>query len=122
MMGVGKRLRERDPDVKLIGVEPYSTESIDGLRCLTRGYIPTVLDVNYLDERALTTREEATRAMRELLQKEGIFAGVSSGAVVHHAVRWARQLKKGVVVALLADAGWKYLSMGIETWTGNKND
>jgi cysteine synthase B len=83
-----------------------------GLRSLEDGYVPPVLDVAQLDRKVLVSNEDAVAALRELLQREGIFAGVSSGAVVHVARRLAEQLDEGAVVAVLADAGWKYLSAG----------
>jgi cysteine synthase B len=83
-----------------------------GLRSLEDGYVPPVLDVAQLDRKVLVSNADAVTALRELLQREGIFAGVSSGAVVHVARRLAEELEEGTVVAVLADAGWKYLSAG----------
>ena len=81
-----------------------------GLRSLEDGYVPPILDVDSLDRKLLVSNGEAVAGMRSLLEDEGIFAGVSSGAVVHVARRLAEELDEGVVVAILADAGWKYLS------------
>jgi cysteine synthase B len=81
-----------------------------GLRSLDDGYVPPVLDVGQLDRKILVSNEDAVASLRELLQLEGIFAGVSSGAVVHVARRLAAELDEGTVVTVLADAGWKYLS------------
>jgi cysteine synthase len=82
-----------------------------GLRSLDDGYVPPVLDVSKLDRKLLVSNDEAAAAVRMLLEREGIFAGVSGGAVVHVARRLADELPEGaVVVAVLADAGWKYLS------------
>jgi cysteine synthase B len=81
-----------------------------GLRSLEDGYVPPILDVDQLDRKVLVSNAESVAGLRALLDEEGIFAGVSSGAVVHVARRLAAELDEGVVVCVLADAGWKYLS------------
>jgi cysteine synthase B len=81
-----------------------------GLRSLEDGYVPPVLDVSKLDRKVLVSNAEAVAGLRALLDREGVFAGVSAGAVVHVARKLAEELDEGVVVAILADAGWKYLS------------
>jgi cysteine synthase B len=81
-----------------------------GLRSLDEGYVPPILDVSKLDKKVLVSNEESVIAMRALLDREGIFAGVSGGAVVHVARRLAEELDQGNVVCILADGGWKYLS------------
>jgi cysteine synthase B len=81
-----------------------------GLRSLEDGYVPPILDVSKLDRKVLVSNEEAVRAVRTLLDLEGVFGGVSAGAVVHVARKLAEELDDGVVVCVLADAGWKYLS------------
>ena len=83
-----------------------------GLRSLEDGYVPPILDVSRLDRKVLVSNEESVDAVRALLDAEGIFAGVSSGAVLHVARKLAGELDDGVVVAVLADGGWKYLSAG----------
>ena len=113
MAGVGRRLRGRNPKVKLIGVEPYPGEGIEGLRCLADGYFPSVLDLSLLDQRVTVRRDEAIAAVRELLEKEGIFAGLSSGAAIHQAVKVAQEMERGNIVVILPDGGWKYLSLGL---------
>src|SRR5205823_12966587 len=80
------------------------------LRSLEDGYVPPILDVSRLDRKLLVSNSEAVAGVRALLDEEGIFAGVSAGAVVHVARKLAGELDEGVVVAILADAGWKYLS------------
>jgi cysteine synthase len=110
LMGVGRRLRERFPNVVVAAAEPLPGDRVMGLRSLQDGYVPPILDVNALDRKLLVSNGEAVAGMRSLLDREGIFAGVSSGAVVHVARRLADELDEGVVVAILADAGWKYLS------------
>ena len=110
LMGVGARLRESFPDVVVAAAEPLPGDPVMGLRSLEDGYVPPILDVSKLDRKLLVSNEESVTALRQLLDAEGIFAGVSSGAVVHVARRLAAELDEGVVVAVLADGGWKYLS------------
>jgi len=112
LMGAGARLREAFPDVVVAAAEPLPGDPVMGLRSLEEGYVPPILDVSRLDRKLLVSNAEAVAAVRELLQREGIFAGVSSGAVVHVARKLAAELDDGVVVAVLADGGWKYLSAG----------
>jgi [CysO sulfur-carrier protein]-thiocarboxylate-dependent cysteine synthase len=110
LMGAGERLRESWPDVVVAAAEPLPGDPVMGLRSLDDGYVPPILDVSKLDRKVLVSNEESVRAVRALLNAEGIFAGVSSGAVVHVARTLAAGLDEGVVVCVLADAGWKYLS------------
>ena len=86
-----------------------------GLRSLEDGYVPPILDVAKLDRKLLVTNAEAVAGLRLLLEREGVLGGVSSGAVVHAALRLADELDEGVIVCVLADAGWKYLSA--DFWT-----
>ena len=110
LMGAGQRLREAFPGVVVVAAEPLPGEAVMGLRSLEDGYVPPILDVSKLDRKLLVSNEEAVAALRLLLDREGIFGGVSSGAVVHAAQRFAAELEEGVVVCVLADGGWKYLS------------
>jgi cysteine synthase len=110
LMGAGRRLRESFPDVTVAAAEPLPGDPVMGLRSLEDGYVPPVLDVSQLDRKLLVSNADAVAGLRALLNREGVFAGVSSGAVVHVARRLAAELDEGVVVAVLADAGWKYLS------------
>jgi [CysO sulfur-carrier protein]-thiocarboxylate-dependent cysteine synthase len=110
LMGTGERLRESFPDVIVAAAEPLPGDAVMGLRSLADGYVPPILDVSKLDRKVLVSNAESVAALRALLDAEGIFAGVSSGAVVHVARRLAAELDEGVVVAVLADGGWKYLS------------
>jgi cysteine synthase B len=112
LMGVGARLRESFPDVVVAAAEPLPGDPVMGLRSLDEGYVPPILDVAKLDRKLLVSNEEAVTGVRALLEREGIFAGVSSGAVLHIARRLAAELEEGVVVCVLADGGWKYLSAG----------
>jgi cysteine synthase B len=110
LMGTGARLRESFPDVVVAAAEPLPGDAVMGLRSLEDGYVPPILDVTKIDRKLLVSNEESVRAVRALLDREGIFGGVSAGAVVHVARRLAEELDEGVVVCVLADAGWKYLS------------
>jgi cysteine synthase B len=109
-MGTGARLRETFPDVVVAAAEPLPGDPVMGLRSLDDGYVPPILDVSKLDRKVLVSNEESVRAVHALLDREGIFAGVSAGAVVHVAQKLGAELDEGVVVCVLADAGWKYLS------------
>ena len=110
LMGTGARLREAFPGVVVAAAEPLPGDPVMGLRSLEDGYVPPILDVTQLDRKVLVSNEEAVRAVRALLDLEGVFGGVSAGAVVHVARKLAEELDDGVVVCVLADAGWKYLS------------
>jgi cysteine synthase len=113
LMGTGRRLREAFPGIQVIAAEPLPGDPVMGLRSLEDGYVPPILDVSQLDRKLLVSNTEAAAAVRALLDREGIFAGVSAGAVVHIARRVAAELPEGsVVVCVLADGGWKYLSAG----------
>ncbi len=110
LTGTGRRLKDHDPDVKVIAAEPELGELVYGLRSLDEGFVPPVFDESILDGKFLVDAPNALRATRELLAREGIFAGISSGAVVYAARRIAERLETGDIVCLLADGGWKYLS------------
>ena len=110
LMGTGTRLRETFPDVVVAAAEPLPGDLVMGLRSLEDGYVPPILDVSKLDRKLLVSNAESVQAVHALLDREGIFAGVSAGAVVHVARKLATELDEGVVVCVLADAGWKYLS------------
>jgi cysteine synthase len=110
LMGAGARLRERWPDVVVAAAEPLPGDPVMGLRSLEDGYVPPILDVSKLDRKVLVSNEESVAGVRNLLVREGLFAGVSAGAVAHVAHKLAAELDEGVVVCILADGGWKYLS------------
>jgi [CysO sulfur-carrier protein]-thiocarboxylate-dependent cysteine synthase len=112
LMGAGERLRETWPEMVVAAAEPLPGDPVMGLRSLEDGYVPPILDVAKLDRKILVSNAESAAAVRALLAREGIFAGVSSGAVVHVAQKLASELDAGIVVCVLADAGWKYLSAG----------
>ena len=119
LTGVGKRLKEHDPSIRVVAAEPELGELVYGLRSLEDGYVPPIFDPDILDGKVKVRARESILWTRELLQREGIFAGISAGAVVWVAQRVAERLSKegtgGDVVCLLADGGWKYLST--EAWT-----
>jgi cysteine synthase B len=110
LMGVGDRLRESFPDVVVAAAEPLPGDPVMGLRSLDEGYVPPILDVSKLDRKVLVSNEESVREVRRLLDEDGIFAGVSAGAVSHVTRKLAAERDDGVVVAIFADGGWKYLS------------
>ena len=98
------------PLLVIAAAEPLPGDPVMGLRSLEDGYVPPVLDVSKLDRKLLVSNADAVAGLRALLAEEGVFAGVSAGAVIHIARKLAAELDEGVVVAILADAGWKYLS------------
>jgi cysteine synthase len=110
LMGAGDRLREAFPDVLVAAAEPLPGDEVMGLRSLEDGYVPPILDVAKLDRKLLVTNSQAVSGLRLLLEREGVLGGVSSGAVIHAALRLADELDEAVVVCVLADGGWKYLS------------
>jgi len=115
LMGVARRLKEHNSRTKIVAVAPEPEDFISGLRSLEDGFIPPILDINLLDSRMLVSSFEAFRTTKALLQREGIFAGISSGSVVYGAIKQAERMDHGDIVCLLADGGWKYLSTSL--WT-----
>jgi len=120
LMGTGERLRESFPDIVVAAAEPLPGDPVMGLRSLDDGYVPPILDVTKLDRKLLVSNDESVRAVRALLDLEGIFAGVSCGAAIHVARRIAEEMDEGVIVAILADAGWKYISA--DFWEASDED
>ena len=114
LMGVGRYLKERKPTVKIVAVEPPAGEDVQGLRSLDEGYIPPIFDPEVLDRRFIVRLAESVEWTRRLAEL-GIFAGLSSGAVLAGAAKVAAGMERGTIVALLPDGGWKYLSTG--AWT-----
>ena len=114
LTGVGRRLHRHNPDVKIIAAEPELGEMVYGLRSLDDGFVPPIFDETELDRKFLVSSADSVRTTRALTEQEGIFAGISSGAVVFTAQRVAAELEEGDIVCLLADGGWKYLST--EAW------
>ncbi len=115
LTGVGRRLKENNPDVKIVAAVPHPGDLVQGLRSLEEGFIPPILDESVLDGRIVVDSRSSFAAVKELMENEGIFAGISSGAVMRTAQRVASRMDGGNIVALLADGGWKYLSTAL--WT-----
>ncbi len=116
LMGNARRLKEELGDaVKIVAAEPMQGEPVQGLRSLDDGFIPPIIDLSLLDRKIFVTNRDAIVWTRRLLDEEGIFAGVSSGAILKIAVRVAEELDEGNVVFVVCDDGWKYLSSGIYT-------
>ena len=115
LMGVGKFLKEQNPNVKVVAVEPPSGELVQGLRNLDDGFVPPIFDPAVLDRKLIVRPKDSIEWTRRLLEDCGVFAGISSGAAIAGAVKAAAQLERGTVVTLLPDGGWKYLSSG--AWT-----
>jgi len=113
LMGVGRRLKEHNSRARVIAVEPEQGDLVQGLRSLDDGFIPPILDLDLLDGKIICDSGDALRGERLLALSEGIFGGISSGAVIFGALRVAQRMERGTVVALLADGGWKYLSTGL---------
>ena len=115
LMGVGRYLKEQNPSVRIVAVEPPAGELVQGLRSLDEGFVPPIFDPAVLDRKLIVRPPESIAWLRRLLNECGVFAGVSSGAAVAGAVTAAEELDAGTVVVLLPDGGWKYLSSG--AWT-----
>ena len=120
LMGVGRRLKEANPGTQVIAAEPHPGNQLQGLRSLAEGFVPPILDLDFLDGKILVRTRHAFRAAAEVMRREGIFAGISSGAVLHAALKVAHRLPRGNVVLLFADDGWKYLAS--ELWTSPPED
>jgi cysteine synthase len=116
LMGVGRYLRERVPDVKIIAAEPRYGELVYGLRNIDEGFVPELYDASVLTTRYSVPARDALRRTRELLEQEGIFAGISTGGALHAALGMAaKAVKAGEradIAFVVADGGWKYLSTG----------
>ncbi|HZP26216.1 MAG TPA: cysteine synthase family protein [Dehalococcoidia bacterium] len=120
LTGVGRRLKEHNPDVRIVAAAPHPGDLVQGLRAIEEGFIPPVLDESVLDGRIVVDSRNSFAAVKELMVREGIFAGISSGAVIATAQRVASRLDSGNIVALLADGGWKYLSTNL--WIKDYDD
>lgn len=114
LMGTGKRLREYNPNIKIISIEPAEPlHGLEGLKHMATSIVPGIFDPVFPDERLYVPTEDSYRVMKELLKTEGIFVGHSGGAVVHATLEYAKRLDEGVLVTLLPDSGYRYLSGGI---------
>ncbi|MCK4267579.1 MAG: cysteine synthase family protein [Actinomycetia bacterium] len=115
LMGVGRRLLEVNPNTRIVAVQPYPHGGLQGLRNLSDGFIPAILDISILSDNDLVQDEEAFIALKRLADEEAILAGISSGAVIFKALEIAETMKSGVIVTVFPDGAWKYLSERI--WT-----
>jgi [CysO sulfur-carrier protein]-thiocarboxylate-dependent cysteine synthase len=115
LMGNGRRLKEANPETLIVAAEPMQGELVQGLRSLDDGFIPPIIDLSILDRKIMVSNRDAIVWTKKLLDEEGVFAGVSSGAIAAIAVRVAGELDGGNVVFLIPDDGWKYLSSGVYT-------
>ena len=123
LMGVGRYLKRHDERIRVVAGEPNLGDIVQGLRNLDEGFVPPIFDPALLDKKLLVGGEDSIRFTQELLWREGIFAGVSSGGALSVAVRVARDMEQGNIVVLFADHGWKYLST--QLWwkdTGQASD
>jgi [CysO sulfur-carrier protein]-thiocarboxylate-dependent cysteine synthase len=115
LMGNGRRLKEEDSETLVVAAEPLQGELVQGLRSLDDGFIPPILDLSLLDRKIFVSNRDAVVWTKKLLAEEGMFVGVSSGAIASIAVRVASELDEGNVVFVVCDDGWKYLSSGVYT-------
>ena len=115
LMGNARRLKEHDADTQIVAAEPLQGELVQGLRSLDDGFIPPIIDLALLDRKIFVSNRDSVVWTKKLLAEEGLFAGVSSGAIASIAVRVAEKLEEGNVVFVVCDDGWKYLSSGVYT-------
>ncbi|HZX14233.1 MAG TPA: cysteine synthase family protein [Thermodesulfobacteriota bacterium] len=114
LMGTGRRLKEFNPNIKVIAIEPSeSLHGLEGLKHMATSIVPGIYDSAFPDEIIQVSTDDSYRVMKELLKKEGIFVGHSSGAAVHATLEYAKRLKEGVLVTMLPDGGYRYLSGGL---------
>jgi cysteine synthase B len=116
LMGAGRYLREKNPDIQIIAAEPRYGEVVYGLRNIDEGFIPELYDASVLTRRFSVGAEDSVRRVRELLEVEGIFAGISTGAILHAAIALGNEAvrdgKSADIAFIVCDGGWKYLSTG----------
>jgi len=115
LMGCARRFKEEDPATKVVAAEPLQGELVQGLRSLDDGFIPPILDISVLDRKIFVSNRDSVVWTKRLLEEEGMFVGVSSGAIASIAVRVASEIDEGNVVFVVCDGGWKYLSSGVYT-------
>ncbi len=119
LMGVGRYLKEQNPDVKIVAVEPPLGERVEGLRNLDEGYIPPIFEnwhgIDVLDRKRVVRPRESLEMTRRLVRECGVFAGISSGASLAGAIKVAGEIDEGTIVFIVCDGGWKYLSTGAYT-------
>jgi cysteine synthase B len=115
LMGNGRRLKEANPETLIVAAEPMQGELVQGLRSLDDGFIPPIIDLSILDRKIMVSNRDAIVWTKKLLDEEGVFAGVSAGAIAAIAARIGGEIEAGNVVFLIPDDGWKYLSSGVYT-------
>ncbi|MEI8001708.1 MAG: cysteine synthase family protein [Actinomycetes bacterium] len=115
LMGVGRYLKEQDPRIKVVAVEPPAGELVQGLRSLDDGFVPPIFEAGLLDRKFIVRPRESIEWVRRLTEECGVFAGISAGAAVAGSVKMAATMERGTIVTVLPDGGWKYLSSG--AWT-----
>jgi cysteine synthase B len=115
LMGNARRLKEEDPDTLIVAAEPLQGELVQGLRSLEDGYIPPIVDLSLLDRKIFVSNRDAVIGTKRLLEEEGLFVGVSTGAIATICMRVAAELDEGNIVFVAPDDGWKYLSSGVYT-------
>jgi cysteine synthase len=120
LMGVGRYLKEHKPGVRIVAVEPPAGELVQGLRNLEDGFVPPIFEPAVLDRKFIVRPRESVEWTRALLERCGVFSGISSGAAVAGALKMAETIDRGTIVVLLPDGGWKYLSSG--AWTDPIDD
>jgi len=124
LMGAGRYLRERVPGISIIAAEPRYGEVVYGLRNLDEGFVPELYDASVITRRFSVGARDAVARVRELLDLEGIFAGISTGAILHAAIAIARECQQqgnhADIAFIVSDAGWKYLSTGV--YSGSLDD
>ncbi|KGA14442.1 cysteine synthase [freshwater metagenome] len=117
LMGAGRYLREQNPDIQIIAAEPRYGELVYGLRNIDEGFVPELYDASVLTRRFSVGAEDSVRRVRDLLDIEGIFAGISTGAILHAAIaignEAVREGKSADIAFIVCDGGWKYLSTGV---------
>ena len=123
LTGTGRYLKEKNPDIRVIAVAPHPGENVQGLRALEDGFIPEIFDASVLDGKITVDSLTSFAVTKQLADQEGVFAGVSSGSVIHAGLKAADRLEgEQHIVCLLADGGWKYLSSGLWTQTCESSD
>ena len=120
LMGLGRYLKERNPAIRMWAVEPPAGEMVEGLRNMDEGFVPPIYDPDMIDRKMIVRPRESLEWTRRLTAEAAIFAGISSGAAMAGAAKAAAQLDEGVIVTVLADGGWKYLSTG--AWTDDLDE
>ena len=113
IMGVSRYLKERNPDIRIIGLQPKEGASIPGIRRWPEAYLPKIYDAARVDQVLDVGQEEAETMMRALASEEGIFCGVSSGGSIAAALKLSQQVENAIIVAIICDRGDRYLSTGV---------